>query len=126
MASRAAVLVQQGDGGFGLGVFGLGWSRCCWRCSCRHTGFGFRLGRVNTNLLANQAVLLRQIAMGIARKVRRERSHFRLRCAVFHAQLVVRIRLLNPTELLTWPHGVLGRHAVAVRHAVLHVGNVLV
>ena len=64
--------------------------------------------------------------MGIARKVRQERRHLGLRRTVFHARHVSHIRRLGAIELFAGPHGMLRRHAVAVGHASLHFGNVLV
>ena len=92
----------------------------------RHTRLGFRFGGVGTHLLTHHAVLLGQIAVGIAGKVRQERRHFGLWLAIFHAQRVVGVGLFHAPKLIARPHGVLRGHAVAVGHAGLHLGDVFV
>ena len=74
----------------------------------------------------NLAVLLGQVAMGIARKVRQERRDFGLCDAVAHARHITGVRLGGIAKLFAGPQRMVGTHPIAIGHALLHITNVFV
>ena len=62
--------------------------------------------------------------MGIAGEVGQEGGDLRLGLAVRHAGHRLHVRLAGGLQRLAWPHAVVQRHAVAVGHAGLDLGDV--
>ena len=67
-----------------------------WRLIFRSAGIGPALG-------TDRAVLLCQVAMGIAREVRQEGRDFRRGCTVLHAGHILHIRRFASAKLIAWP-----------------------
>ena len=94
--------------------------RCRLR-SAAHWRRGRRLGGVGAAHRPDHAVLLLDVAVRVARKVGQERADGGLHRAVLHAGHVGHIALA-----IGFPQRLVEHHAVAVGHALLHIGNVLV